>query len=264
MKIVNKTIGTMIGISLSSKMKTPAVYLTLLISMLTISLSPGRLSANADETIITFEFSDVIISEDDARARAAAFHSITFIDSRLTPIDSIVVGTSKANSLQGAGWFENESYPGIGSFQWAGTEAKQADIRLTLPIGTQALLLKIKSAQDSLWMKVRIDGELAAILRVDAFWHLGYVSIEEVTPEPVSDAGPVWTEGRYFPRFPQAEKIVVLPVHNTKLGQSHITGKVDFRINQEYHLMMALTLTGMQGIINRHKPSIILPTMVLM
>jgi hypothetical protein len=70
-----------------------------------------------------------------------------------------------------------------------------------------------------------------------------------------SSAGPEWIPGRYFPRFPSTSRIEVLTV-KTDLDNQALTWRKNFRINQSYDTMMALTLAGMQGIINREKPSL--------
>lgn len=109
----------------------------------------------------------------DSRERAVAFHSLTFIDSIAHPISEIIFGPAEANALQGSGWFQNQTSAEIGPFQWAGGAAKQASMQLTIPEGTEGLLLKMTSVKDSLWMNVKIEGELAVTLRVDAYWHSG-------------------------------------------------------------------------------------------
>ncbi|MFQ5822213.1 MAG: GxGYxYP domain-containing protein, partial [Candidatus Heimdallarchaeota archaeon] len=106
-------------------------------------------------------------------------------------------------------------------------------------------------------MSVTIDGQLAASLRVDAYWHSGYVPIGTPISEPAQDAEPEWIESRYFPHFPSTDRIFVIPVW-TELWKHNVTWVADFRINQSCYTMMALTLVGMQGIINRSKPRIYL------
>lgn len=73
----------------------------------------------------------------------------------------------------------------------------------------------------------------------------------------VTDDGPRWFEGYYFPHFPSTDSLYVIPVETELLNQE-VTWIGDFRINDSYSTMMALTLVGMQGIINRYQPRIFL------
>jgi hypothetical protein len=70
-------------------------------------------------------------------------------------------------------------------------------------------------------------------------------------------AGPQWIQGRYFPVFPAANRIETLAV-KTDLDNHPVAWRKGFRINQSHDTMMALTLVGMQGIINRERPSLYL------
>ena len=147
-------------------------------------------------------------TEGDERDLAVVFHSINFLTADGDSLGVLLFGTPEANALQGEGWFGNEEWPDVGSFQWAGGSSKKARIRIPIPEGTEGLLLNITSIVDGLWMNVTIDGQLAAILRVDAYWYWGdrywhssYVPVGETPPAPVSTAEPEWIEGRYFPHF---------------------------------------------------------------
>lgn len=206
---------------------------------------------------VVFEFSKVVVPADDPRELAVAFHSITYIDSIGHALGELTFGTSEANNLQQEGWFGNEIWADFGPFQWAGGSAKKASMQLPISVGTEGLLLKIRSVEDSLWTRVTIDGQLAASLRVDAYWHTGYVPIGTPISEPAPAAAAEWIEGLYFPHFPSTDRIFVIPVW-TELWNHNVTWVADFRINQSYYTMMALTLVGVQGIINRSKPRIYL------
>ena len=163
--------------------------------------------------------------------------------------------------MQGDGWFLNEISPQVGPFQWAGGMDLKASMHLDLPDDTKGILLKMNSIANGMWIKVKIDDELITTLRADDtwwYWHTGYVPIGNPTTESKTTALPEWEAGHYFPKFPSTEKIFTIPIQDTKVNTPQITGVADFRINQEYKLMMALTLTGMQGIINRDQPRIYL------
>ncbi|MBN2357618.1 hypothetical protein JXO59_16000, partial [candidate division KSB1 bacterium] len=66
---------------------------------------------------------------------------------------------------------------------------------------------------------------------------------------------PQWYEGFYFPRFPATDSLFVIPVE-TDLNKQELTWVGEFRITDSYSTMMALTLVGMQGIINRTQPRV--------
>ncbi|MFH0756324.1 MAG: T9SS type A sorting domain-containing protein [Bacteroidota bacterium] len=207
---------------------------------------------------VVFEFSEVMVVEGDSRELAVAFHSITFIDSIGHPIGEIIFGTAEANDLQDEGWFKNEVSTDGEAFQWAGGTSKQAKIQLTVPAGTEGLILKIISVKDSLWMNVRIDEEPATTLRADANWHQGYVPVGENVPEPKPDTEPEWIEGRYFPHFPETDRIYAFQLPNTFSEDGSTISSPAWRIRNSYDDMMALTIVSMQGLVNRNKPRIYL------
>lgn len=205
---------------------------------------------------IVFHFSKTVQSQSDLRERAVAFHTVTFINPIAKPLGQITFGTTGANTLQGDGWFGNETSQKVGSIQWAGGPDKQAVMQLSIPDSTEGLLLKIYGIEDNLRMTVIIDGDTASVLLVDAYWHSGYVPVGEAVPEPVPETEPLWSEDQYFPTFPSTDRIYVFPVP-TDLDKASVT-LPSWRINQFYREMMTLTLVGMQGIINRHKPRVYL------
>jgi ligand-binding sensor domain-containing protein len=219
---------------------------------------------------VVFEFSEVVKPEGDTRELAVAFHSITFLDADAKSLGELVFGTPEANALQEEGWYGNEVWPddewpyNIGSFQWAGGPSKRASMRLPIPGGTEGLLLHITSIVDGMWMDVKVDGQLAVTLRVDGYWyegsqwwHSGYVPLGEAVPAPIPAGEPEWVGGRYFPRFPPTDRIYALRVRHDLYNRDWAWSP-EFRINQSHETMMALTLVGMQGVINRNEPSVYL------
>jgi len=145
---------------------------------------------------LVFTFSEVVQPAGDPRELAVAFHSLTCIDARGNGVCELRFGTPEANERQGEGWFENQVDPGVGSFQWAGGPSGQARLEVEVPGSTEGLLLHVLSAKDGLWMDVTADGELAATLRVDAYWHSGYVPHGPPVPEVRPDGEPTWAAGR--------------------------------------------------------------------
>ena len=207
---------------------------------------------------ITFTFSQVVQPGEDQRHLAVAFHAIHFIDAAANTLDTLTFGTPQSNAQQGAGWYGNEHWPDVGSFQWAGGPDQRASLTLTLPAHSEGLLLHINAAVDGLWMDVRVDGELAASLRADACWHLGYVPVTPMAPVVPPTAQPVWATGRYFPQLPPTERVYAIRVRSALEDWWHDATAPTWRINTSHDTMMALTLVCMQGVINRSGPAVFL------
>lgn len=73
-----------------------------------------------------------------------------------------------------------------------------------------------------------------------------------------STAEPVWSEGDYFPRFPQPRQIYVIRVETGLEYWWSDPNQPNWRVNQSDEVMVALTLVGMQGVINRSDPAVYL------
>jgi hypothetical protein len=90
----------------------------------------------------------------------------------------------------------------------------------------------------------------------------GFLEIKtRPAPGPcVQSAGPKplqWTDGRYFPSFPRAQRLFVLPAV-TQLHDHDVAWQGNWRISDSFETMNALTLVGMQGVINRDTPCVYL------
>ena len=203
---------------------------------------------------VVFEFSAV-----DASGRAVAFHSIDLIDAEANTLGTLELGTPETDARQGEGWLETGTSPQVGAFRWAGGPDRRATLRLDLPDGTEGLLLHVNSVQNGLWMTVTVGGEPAAVLRTDDYWHLGYVPLGEATPALAPDAEPEWVEGRYFPTFPPPPgRVYAIRVRTALEDWWGAPSDPGWRINQSFDTLMALTLAGMQGLINRNGGSVYL------
>lgn len=229
-----------------------AMGLLLRLFLLCYSMAPVL---HAQFESITFEFSKVITTQNDPRERAVAFHSLTFINELALPIGELIFGTPEAISAQGEGWFNNEVWPDVGPFQWAGGNDKKATLTVQVPPHTEGMLVRINAAVDSLWVTVRIGTNIAAQFRVDSYWRSSYIPIGEAVPVEKPTSVPVWTQGMYFPAFPQTDRVYVLRVA-TRMHISEFSWQSSFRIDNSYEDMMTLSLISMQGVINRHKPSV--------
>ncbi|MCX6133203.1 MAG: GxGYxYP family putative glycoside hydrolase [Ignavibacteriales bacterium] len=228
-------------------------------SFLMLLLSAGlfqnsMLAQSGSATVVAFEFSKTVTSLSDSRARAVAFHSFYFVDSYGSILgDTLLFGTPVVDQMLGEGWFTKESDNTIGSYQWAGGSGKKAVLSIQVPNGAEGLVVKVLSIQDSLRMDVRIGGSIVSSLLVDTYWHSGYIPVGLVMPEPRPNKEPVWTQGLYFPKFPRTDSVYVIHVHTTWGNGSgwNLSEDVNWRL-RNYNDMTALTLVGMQGIINRY------------
>jgi hypothetical protein len=229
----------------------PAPHTPTPVPSVTPEVSPTP--AAVQEALVGFELSEVASS-----GKAVGFHSITFIDRDGHSTGELTFGTPEVDDLLEDGWLETEESPGIGTIRWAGGPSGIATMRLAIPERTEGLLLNVTSIVDGIWMNVTVDGELAATLLVDAYWHSGYAPIAEAVPESMPDVQPEWIEGRYFPRFPPTERLYALPVRTTLAEDYPGSWEPGWRINDSHNDMMALTLVGMQGVINRGGPRVYL------
>jgi hypothetical protein len=123
----------------------------------------------------------------------------------------------------------------------------------------KGFLLNITSIVDGIGMNVTFDGMLVAAITVDAYWHVEYVPTDEPVPTFTSEVEPTWVEGHYFPRFPASDRVYVIHVP-TVLDKvwRRPPSRPDWRITHSNETMMALTLVGMQGVINRYGPRVYL------
>lgn len=224
-------------------------------------------AAPAEISRVVFEFSDTTATAEDPRLLAVAFQSVTFIDSDGRPTGELTFGTSAANELQEDGWFGDESSPAVGAFQWAGGPSATASMQLQIPRGTEGLLFRTRAVVDGTWVTVSVDGALSATLRVGAYWTSGYAPLGEAPPWAARVAAPQWSDGRYYPRFPSTDRVYVIRVRSALedavpgetlpwMSKHRIAWEPDFRINHSHETAMALTLVGMQGVINRSGPSV--------
>jgi len=212
----------------------------------------ARTGSRARPVDVVFEFSQTLKPVQDPRDLAVAFHSIQYINAAADVLGTLTFGTAEANALQGSGWYGNETDPNVGPFQWAGSAEKRASVRLPLPPGVEGLLLHITSIVDGLSMQVWVDGALQIAPRVEARWHQAYVP---VGPPPAAEApasAPKWIDGRYFPHLSAGTRLYAIHIRSGLEDWWNEASGAAWRINSCYDSMLALTLAGMQGVINRN------------
>jgi PKD repeat protein len=107
-------------------------------------------------------------------------------------------------------------------------------------------------------MNVTVNGIHTSSIRGDTEWHFVYVPTDDPIPDPTPVNEPKWFEGRYWPHFPTTDRVYVTYVSCEIEDIWGSPSKSDWRINGSYSTMMALTLVGMQGVINRYTPEVFL------
>lgn len=202
---------------------------------------------------ITFEFTNA-----DSKNRAVAFHSLDLIDAKAHSIQTITFGTPHANSLQVSGWSENQADPAEGQIQWANGDSRVAMLALDVPPSTEGILVRMATAGDETGVDVALDGVKLGSLHVTREWRTGYVPVGQAKPVAAANRSLQWQADRYFPAFPsQSGRIYAIHVR-TEFGDWRRVTALNWRINQSYDTMMAFTLVGMQGVINRSNPGVYL------
>ena len=214
--------------------------------------------ASATSTQMVFEFSETVSTAQDTRKLAAAFHSMTFLNIDGAELSTLYFGSSVMNAYQGDGWYGNEASTDIGTYQWAGGESRRATLSLNTPAGAEAILIHLRGAKEDVRVDVYVNGEHTSSLQVDEEWTREYVPLNDPIPAWDPDKMPVWTEGRLWPHFPQAERLFVIHVETPLVDMWGRPAAVDWRITESPYTEAGLTLTGMQGLINRMGPEVYL------
>jgi hypothetical protein len=202
-------------------------------------------------TSVVFTFNQA-----DADQHSVAFAAGTFID-----LQASSLGTFQNNifSAKESGWLERDTLSGGGEFRWAGGQNKMATLPLQIPTGTEGLFLNVLGAISGLQMTVKVGVDDPVTLSVTSDWQTVYVPVGNPTHEPAPDAGPVWSEGHYFPEFPPPSgRIYSFKIDTALEDWWGAPSEAEWRVNRDFNTMTALTLTSMQGIINRSGPRVYL------
>ena len=195
----------------------------------------------------------------DEAGQAVAFHALHFIDDQANTLETLSFGTLEANALQAGGWSDNQVDPVEGTIQWAGPEEEAALSGLELPADAEGILLRMATSDGEAWVDLTLDGALLGRVRVTDEWRTGYLPVAEAPQFVPSNQFPQWPAGRYFPTFPeQRGRIYAIHVRTELEDWWQQTSAADWRINHAYDTMMAFTLVGMQGVINRSNPGVYL------
>ena len=150
------------------------------------------------------------------------------------------------------GWAEPQTHPDEGAFR-RGSDG--AVIHLPAPPpSAEGVLLRWRGSTGS-DVTVLVDGAAAADLPVVRDWRTGYVPLGPPQSLPALGSEPQWDPDRAFPRFHPAQRLFVLPAR-TDLEDWFARPDPDWRLDQAPETAEALTLVGMQGVINRTGPEV--------
>ena len=140
-----------------------------------------------------------------------------------------------------------------------GAQEQTAVLYADIPTAAEGILLRMSASVGETWVDVSLDGNALGSARVTGEWRAAYLPLGESEPLSPSSTIPQWQAGHYYPAFPKATGRIYAIRVNTELARDWIRVTTpDWRINQSFDLMNALTLVGMQGIINRMDPSVYL------
>lgn len=222
------------------------------------------LVAGAQETVfmssfetrtVTIQFIfDETVTDNRGEQVAAAFHDLAPIDLDGRRLFITDFATEAGHAFQVDGWYGNQPDDEVGLVQWA---ARTATLSIPLPKHAEGILFTVLGAMNGQMAEVTVDGVPTTPLRVDDYWHEAYVPIVNPIPEALPEPVITWHEDRYFPEFPDSDRFFSIRVRTDLLNWSYARAE-NFRIDQSYLTTMALTLVGMQGVINRHRPRVYL------
>ncbi len=206
----------------------------------------------AIEGRVTFGFAFDSAAND---GRAVRVDSADFIDDDAAVLDSVAFDSLGADALS-SGWLETTV--GGGSGRWAGGPDRNATVVLDIPAGAFGILLHIRGALDGVETVVSANGTDLATFTSGTDWHTAFVPLRP-SNRAIASVEPQWTDNRYFPAFPAASPVFVIPVETTT-GVDFYPGSFlpGWRVNQSIEDMFALTLVGMQGLVNRHGAQVFL------
>jgi hypothetical protein len=135
----------------------------------------------------------------------------------------------------------------------------RADSSLTVFIDPTAegLLLSGRAQDGPHWVEIALNDTPVTRLYVTADWRLHYIPVNSQPAAAVGDTPLDWDVRGYFPLFPPAQRVVALRVRSA-IADWWSTAHAGWRINQSHNTTQAVSLVGMQGVINRSTPSVYL------
>ena len=227
--------------------------LTFIAVILTVFSLVDSASAQTRNVLIDMAF-DRTITNGQGEAASAVFHDVSAIDAQGRRLMTIDFGTEEGHAIQVSGFYGDASSASYGPTQWA---AQQLSLSIPVPDDSEGLIFTLGGGDEGLWAEVTVDGNASTTLRVDNYWHEAYVPISDPVQENLPDPVLTWPPDRLFPELPDSDRIFSITVRSAMRNWS-LTRAEDFRMDDSFLASMALTLVGMQGVINRHTPRVFL------
>lgn len=224
-----------------SKIALGIVAITLLVAGCSSAAPSGA------EGLVTVAFSGSAVE-----SASLAFSRLAFLDSHAQTLQEIDLTSTEAASILGEGLDADNSQ---GELLWMGEAASEPRLRLTPPLGTEGVLIRARAAHPTDIFAAVGDGD-PVLARLSDRWRWLYIPLGAPDDEKPGAAAPTWTEGHVFPAFPNYTRIYQIRVVVPR--SVYFSNFSAWRINQSREGMAALTLVGMQGVINRSGPRVFL------
>ena len=181
--------------------------------------------------------------------------SITILDADDRPAAEIDPFDALNQGWLTGGWAEQGQQVTFGA---------AGDVEISVPTEGPAssLILDMRSSSRTVWVGAASGAPASNPVRlyVTPVSHRHYVPLVK-NLEIVLDTSqvPQWYPDLYFPEFPESQtgRLFVLRV-TTPLENQQISWQTDWRTSDSFDTQQALTLAGMQGLLNRHGPSLYL------
>ena len=191
------------------------------------------------------------------------FFGASYMDADWRPQQLFEFGTSAAQAAQVSGWAADPVVAGSETYHWSESPDGISTLRLTVPSDSRGLLFDVQGFKNGVFADMTVGGDAVGAVRFAGYRTSVYVAFPDLLA-PATDvpSPPVWQPGRYFPQFGSSDRIHVIRVRSAIEDPPNggslpwVRGarpgwESGWRINQSYESMMALTLVGMQGLINR-------------
>lgn len=165
------------------------------------------------------------------------------------------LNTTSQDGLTLSGFSPLNADSTVGNYRTAG-----ADSTLTVFIDPTAegLLLSARTDDGPLQVSVALDGETVTELHITGEWRLHYIPVNPIGLVTPSGAPLDWDVRGYFPIFPAAGRTYAFRVRSALEDWWGAPTRPDWRVSDSHETVEALTLTSLQGVVNRSDPSIYL------
>jgi hypothetical protein len=183
-----------------------------------------------------------------------AIQRLSAIDAGANELAAFGLGAAAPGAIELDGWSDPTTGSDGGRYRFADGNA---DLRFEAPPGTEGLLLEARTNRPQSWQQISFNGRPITV-RLTNGWRQLYLPLGAAAARGPGDQQPAWSNDAYFPAFPPTERLIAIRMRTALENWWGAPTEADWRIRDSYDTMMALTLVGMQGIINRTSPEVYL------